>query len=163
MKISTKLLLTVASLALVAAPSVSVAENNQEVSVGALAFMPQDGLFDTGLGGAINYRYWFSPDWAITVGFGAAHVGVKDNRVQIAPGTAGSFDLLPLGFDLTYNLIDLDPVRLNLNLGLRYAFISSSATCLAPFISPASSRLGISPARQAEVHTSPAAYCARTP
>ena len=71
MKISAKLLLTVASLALVAAPSAPAAGNNQEVSVGGLVFMPQDGLFDTGLGGVINYRYWFSPDWGVTATFGA--------------------------------------------------------------------------------------------
>jgi len=130
MNISAKLLLTVASLALVAAPSVSVAENNQEVSVGALAFMPQDGLFSTGIGGAINYRYWFSPDWGVTATLGATHVDVKENRVQVAPGTSGSFDLLPLGLDLTCNLVDIQPFRLNANLGLRYAFVSSSATCL---------------------------------
>ena len=130
MKISAKLLLTVASLALVAAPSAPAAGNNQEVSAGGLVFMPQDGLFDTGLGGVINYRYWFSPDWGVTATFGATHVGVKANRTQIAPGTAGSFDVLPLGADLTCNIVDLAPFRLNANLGLRYAFVSSSATCL---------------------------------
>ena len=129
MKISAKLLLTVASLALVAAPAAPAAGNNQEVSVGGLVFLPQDGIFDTGLGGAINYRYWFSPDWGITATFGATHVAVKENRVQIAPGTSGSFDLLPLGADLTCNIVDIAPVRLNVNLGLRYAFVSSSATC----------------------------------
>ena len=130
MKISAKLLLTLASLALVAAPSAVTAANNQEVSVGGLFFMPQDGLFSTGLGGVANYRYWFSPDWALTAGLGGAHVGVKDNRVQVAPGTGGSFTIVPLGADLTCNIVDLAPVRLNANLGLRYAFISSSATCL---------------------------------
>lgn len=129
MKIPARLLLTFASLALVAAPSAATAANNQEVSAGALFFMPQDGLFSTGLGGIASYRYWFSPDWAVTAVAGGKHVGVKHDRVQIAPGTAGSFDIVPLGADLTCNLVDLAPVRLNVNLGLRYAIISSSATC----------------------------------
>jgi hypothetical protein len=130
MKISAKLLLTVAGLALAAVPLSAAAANNQEVSVGGLVFMPQDGLFATGMGGVINYRYWFSPDWAVTAALGATHVGVKDNRVQVAPGTAGSFNLFPVGADLTCNMVDLAPFRLNVNLGLRYAFVSSSATCL---------------------------------
>jgi hypothetical protein len=130
MKISTKLLLTVASLALVAAPSVPAAGNNQEVSVGGLVFLPQDGLFSTGAGGVANYRYWFSPDWAVTATLGATHVGVKNDRTEVAPGTSGSFDLVPLGADLTCNVVDIQPFRLNVNLGLRYEFISSSATCL---------------------------------
>ena len=130
MKISAKLLLLATGLMLAAAPLVSAAENNQEVSVGGLAFLPQDGLFSTGEGGVINYRYWFSPDWAVTATLGATHVGVKHNRVQVAPGTSGSFDFLPLGADLTLGLIDLGGFRLNANLGLRYAFVSSSATCL---------------------------------
>jgi hypothetical protein len=130
MKISAKLLLLATGLVLAAAPLTSTAVNNQEVSVGALAFLPQDGLFSTGEGGVINYRYWFSPDWAVTATLGATHVGVKHNRVQVAPGTSGSFNFLPLGADLTLGLIDLGGFRLNANLGLRYAFVSSSATCL---------------------------------
>ena len=130
MKISAKLLLLAAGLGLAAAPLSAVAENSQEVSVGGLVFMPQDALFKTGEGGVVNYRYWFSPDWAVTTVLGATHVSVKDNRTQVAPGTSGSFDLVPLGADLTCNVIDLAPFRLNVNLGLRYAFVSSSATCL---------------------------------
>ena len=124
MKISAKLLLTFASLALVAAPCSSSAANNQEASVGGLVFMPQAPLFGTGEGGVASYRYWFSPDWAATAVLGATHVGVKH------AGASGSFDLFPIGADLTYNVIDLAPFRLNANLGLRYEFVQSKASIL---------------------------------
>ena len=129
MKTTAKLLVCIAGLALAAAPSATAAERNHEVTASGLVFMPQDGLFSTGLGGAATYRYWLSPYWGLTASFGATHVGVKHDRTQVAPNTSGSFLFLPLGGDLTCSIVDLDPVRLNVSAGLRYAFVNSSATC----------------------------------
>lgn len=130
MKISVKLLLVAASLALVTASPAPAVGVNHEVSLGGLVFMPQDGLFSTGAGGQLTYRYWLSPDWALFADFGVTHVNVKRDRVQVAPGTSGSFDLLPLGGGMSCNVIDIAPVCVNLNLGLGYGFVSSGATCL---------------------------------
>ena len=132
MKVSAQLLFVVASLALVAAPATPAAGNNQEISAGGLVFMAQDRLFNTGEGGVLTYRYWLSSDWALTASLGATHTTVKDAYDRFINSPAGSFDFIPLGADLTCNIVDLDPVRLNVNLGLRYAFINSSATCRDP-------------------------------
>jgi hypothetical protein len=130
MKTSAKVMFVIAGLALAGSPSAPATEINHDISLGGLVFMPQDGLFSTGLGGELTYRYWLSPAWGLSATFGATHIGVKHDRLQVAPGTSGSFDIIPLGGDVSCNIIDLDPVRVNVNLGLGYAIVSSSASCL---------------------------------
>jgi len=104
----------------------------QEASAGALYFQPKDNnsLYSHGFGGEVNYRFWFADDWALAPAIGYTHLNVAQNEIEIAPGTAGTVDIVPLGGDIVYNILAVQPVRLNALAGARYVFVNSSATCL---------------------------------
>ena len=106
---------------------------HQDVSAGVLAFLPKDNnsLYNNGWGGEVQYRFWFTDDWALALAAGAARLNVADNTaITDLGGTAGSVDIYPLGGDLLYNIVDIAPVRINAQMGIRYLFTSSDASCL---------------------------------
>lgn len=137
MKISIKWFLGLLSVSLTTATSASAFTWNcgpvrQEASAGAVFFQPKDNnsLFNNGYGGELQYRFWFTDDWALALAAGYTRLNVAQNETEIAPGTDGTVDTFPLGGDIVFNLFDIQPVRLNVLAGARYILTSSDASCL---------------------------------
>ncbi|TAN36934.1 MAG: hypothetical protein EPN23_07410 [Verrucomicrobia bacterium] len=137
MKISRKVTLALATLTLattLSASAFTLGPVRQEASVGALTFLPKDNnsLYNNGWGGEAQYRFWLTDDWALALAAGAARMNVAADAKEITEfgGTAGTVDILPLGADLIYNVLDIAPVRLNAQAGVRYIIASSDASSL---------------------------------
>ncbi|MCX6996668.1 MAG: outer membrane beta-barrel protein [Kiritimatiellaeota bacterium] len=130
MKYSGKSWVIMGSLcAVLLAPAAALAAGRQEVSSGALFFIPDDknGLFSNGVGGEVQYRYWLNDDWAVALSVGALRLNVKEDD-SLINGSAGRVDILPVGGSILYDFIDYAPFRVLLEGGVRYCFINSKAT-----------------------------------
>ena len=130
MKFSGKQWLVMGSLcAVLLAPGAARAARHQEVSAGALFFIPDDkkGLFNDGVGGEVQYRYWLNDDWALALSVGALRINVKDDDTLIN-GSEGRVEVLPIGASILYDFIDYQPFRVLLEGGVRYCFVNSKAS-----------------------------------
>ena len=135
MKISSKAILALAAMTLattLSASAFTMGPVRQEISASGLSFLPKDdnSLYNNGYGAELQYRFWLTDDWALALALGATRLSVAQNEIEIAPGTDGTVDILPVGADLVFNLLDIQPVRLNAHGGIRYIFTRSDATCL---------------------------------
>ena len=135
MKISSKAILALVALTLattLSASAFTLGPVRQEISAGGLSFLPKDdnSLYNNGYGAELQYRFWLTDDWALALALGAARLNVAHDEIEIAPGTDGTVDILPVGADIVFNLLDIQPVRLNAHAGARYIFTRSDASCL---------------------------------
>lgn len=136
MKISSKATLALVALTLattLSASAFTLGPVRQEASVGGLSLLPKDdnSLYNNGYGAELQYRYWLTDDWALALALGAARMNVAADAVEITEngGTEGTVDILPVGADLIFNVLDIQPVRINVKAGLRYIMASSDASC----------------------------------
>jgi len=133
MKISTLVLVAMALATTLSTSAFTFGPVRQDFSAGPIAFLPKDNnsLYNNGWGGEVQYRFWCSDDWALALAGGAARLNVADNTaITDFGGTEGNVNIYPVGGDLIYNIVDIAPVHINAQAGVRYIFASSDASCL---------------------------------
>ena len=112
-----------------------LSEEPGELTVAGRYFFPGDGdfdLFDSGYGATLAYREWFSFPWGVGVNLGLAQWqvdrGSNAYKYDQLTDYKGDLMLIPFGASLYFSAIDWDNWNLNLETGIQYVFVDSSAS-----------------------------------
>lgn len=130
------LVLALAGLMAVAAGTASAgvlnSEEPGEASVHGWYLFPGDGdftVFDGAAGVQGAYREWFAFPWGIGLNAGWGYYKVDKNTGSYKVSTLGQFkgecNVVPLGLDLFFNVIDWDNWNLVLGTGIQYLIVDS--------------------------------------
>ena len=112
-----------------------LSEDPGELTVAGQYWYPDAGNFtlcDAGYGATVTYREWFRFPWGVGVNLGLAkwQVDKGSNAYKYDQLTdyKGDLLLIPFGASLYFNAIDWDNWNLNLETGIQYVFVDSSAS-----------------------------------
>ena len=112
-----------------------VSDDPGELAVSAQVFFPDSAdcdLFKIGYGAHVAYREWFSFPWGVGLTLGVAQWQVDGKSDAFKYDQLTDYDgdvlVIPIGLALYFNVIDWDNWNLNLETGIQYVFVDSSAS-----------------------------------
>ncbi len=112
-----------------------LSEDPGELTVAGQYWYPDAGNFtlcDSGYGASVIYREWFRFPWGVGVNLGLAQWqvdrGSNAYKYDQLTDYKGDLMLIPFGASLYFSAIDWDNWNLNLETGIQYVFVDSSAS-----------------------------------